>query len=148
MRLAYSDQGPGPAVVLLHGYPLSRVMWDEQLSGIGSTYRVIAPDLRGHGESPSPDGVYTMDEMADDVVELVDFLHIDEPIVLGGLSMGGYVALSLVARYPNRVRALVLMDTRRRRHAGRCKKPRIHCAGGPRRRQRDCGCRCDAPEAL
>jgi 3-oxoadipate enol-lactonase len=112
MQLAYADQGPGPAVVLLHGFPLSRAMWVEQLSGIGSIYRVIAPDLRGHGDSPAPEGVYTMDEMADDVIELVDTLHIDEPIVLGGLSMGGYVALSLVARYPERVRALMLMDTR------------------------------------
>jgi pimeloyl-ACP methyl ester carboxylesterase len=87
-------------------------MWSEQLEGIGSTYRLIAPDLRGHGESPAPEGVYTMDEIADDVIELLDTLHITEPIVLGGLSMGGYVALSLVARYPGRVRALMLMDTR------------------------------------
>jgi len=87
-------------------------MWQEQLSGIGSTYRVIAPDLRGHGESPAPEGVYTMDEMADDVIELLETLHITEPIVLGGLSMGGYVALSLVARHPRRFRALMLMNTR------------------------------------
>jgi pimeloyl-ACP methyl ester carboxylesterase len=87
-------------------------MWKEQLTGIGSTYRIIAPDLRGHGDSPAPEGVYTMDEMADDVIELLETLHIAEPIVLGGLSMGGYVALSLVARYPRRVRALMLMDTR------------------------------------
>jgi len=112
MHLAYADVGPGPAVVLLHGFPLSKAMWQEQLSGIGSTYRVIAPDLRGHGESPAPEGVYTMDEMADDVIELLETLHITEPIVLGGLSMGGYVALSLVARHPRRVRALMLMDTR------------------------------------
>jgi 3-oxoadipate enol-lactonase len=112
MRLAYSDDGPGPAVVLLHGFPLSRAMWAEQLSGIGSTYRVIAPDLRGHGDSPAPEGVYTMDEMADDVIELLDFLSISERFVLGGLSMGGYVALSLVMRYPDRVRGLMLFDTR------------------------------------
>jgi len=112
MHLAYSDEGPGPVVVLLHGFPLSRAMWEEQLSGIGSTYRVIAPDLRGHGESPAPEGVYTMDEMADDVVELLDSLSISDRIVLGGLSMGGYVALSLVVRYPDRVRGLMLFDTR------------------------------------
>jgi 3-oxoadipate enol-lactonase len=99
-------------VVLLHGFPLSREMWREQLTGLGSIYRVIAPDLRGHGDSPAPEGVYTMDEMADDVVELLDTLHITERVVLGGMSMGGYVALSLVARYPERIRALLLMDTR------------------------------------
>ena len=72
MRLAYADEGPGPVVVLLHGFPLSRAMWAEQLPAIGAIYRVIAPDLRGHGESPAPEGVYTMDEMADDVIETLD----------------------------------------------------------------------------
>ena len=114
MLLAYSDEGPGPAVVLLHGFPLSRAMWSEQIPVLGGVFRVIAPDLRGHGESPAPEGVYTIDEMADDVIETLAHLHISERIVLGGLSMGGYVALSLVLRYPERVRALMLMDT----HAG------------------------------
>jgi pimeloyl-ACP methyl ester carboxylesterase len=112
VRLAYSDEGTGRPVVLLHGFPLSRAMWSAQISGIRSSCRVIAPDLRGHGDSPAPQGAYTMDEMADDVVEALDELHIAEPIVLGGLSMGGYVAFSIMARYPNRVRGLILMDTR------------------------------------
>ena len=87
-------------------------MWVEQLKAIGSTYRVIAPDLRGHGESECPDGTFTMDQMADDVVELLNRLEVREPVVVGGLSMGGYVALSLVARHPERVRGLILIDTR------------------------------------
>jgi pimeloyl-ACP methyl ester carboxylesterase len=112
MDLAYADEGPGPVVVLLHGFPLSREMWSEQLSGVGSIYRVIAPDLRGFGESPVPEGVYSMDEMADDVAELLETLEIMGPVVVGGLSMGGYVAMSMAARYPTSVRALMLMDTR------------------------------------
>jgi 3-oxoadipate enol-lactonase len=111
MLLSYADEGPGPAVVLLHGYPLSRAMWAEQIPSLGAIYRVIAPDLRGHGNSPAPEGIYTIDEMADDVIETLDRLHIPEQVVLGGLSMGGYVALSIILRYPERVRALLLIDT-------------------------------------
>jgi 3-oxoadipate enol-lactonase len=112
MRLAYTDEGPGPAVVLLHGFGLSRAMWDEQVAALGNIYRLIVPDLRGHGKSPAPEGIPTIDEMADDVVELLDHLAIREPVVVGGLSMGGYVALSVVSRYPERVRGLMLLDTR------------------------------------
>jgi 3-oxoadipate enol-lactonase len=112
MKLAFADTQHAPPLVLLHGFPLSREMWAEQLASIGSLYRVIAPDLRGHGQSESPDGAYTMDEMADDVLELLDRLEVRGPIVLGGLSMGGYVALSLVLRYPERVCGLILCDTR------------------------------------
>src|SRR5271166_6596104 len=112
MKLAYSDTRHASILVLLHGFPLSREMWVEQLAAIGSLYRVIAPDLRGHGESECPDGAYTMDEMADDVVELLDRLDVKQPVVLGGLSMGGYVALALVLRHPRRVRGLILCDTR------------------------------------
>ena len=112
MLLAYDDYGPGPVVVLLHGFPLNRKIWAAQESTVGSMYRVIAPDLRGHGESAAPEGVYTMDVMAADVIELLDALQITEPVVVGGLSMGGYVALALWARYPERIRALMLIDTR------------------------------------
>src|SRR5262249_37907006 len=65
------------------------------------------------GDSAAPDGVvYTMDTMAGDVIELLDALQITQPVVVGGLSMGGYVAQALWARYPQRIRALMLMDTR------------------------------------
>ncbi len=112
MLLAFDDVGPGPVVVLIHGFPLNRKMWDAQLTEVGSLYRIIAPDLRGAGETAVPDGVYTIDLLADDVIETLDALNLTDPVVLGGLSMGGYVALSLVARYPSRFRGLMLMNTR------------------------------------
>lgn len=112
MLLAYADQGPGPVVALLHGFPLDRTMWESQLTTLGSMYRVIAPDLRGHGETAAPDGIYPIEDMAGDVIELLDALKINEPIVLGGLSMGGYVALALAVRHPKRLRGLMLFDTR------------------------------------
>lgn len=112
MLLAYEDHGPGPVVVLLHGFPFDRTMWSGQLADVGSIYRLITPDLRGHGESAAPEGIYTMEEMADDVAETLDALGLRVPVVLGGLSMGGYVALALMKRSPERFRALILMDTR------------------------------------
>ena len=112
MLLAIDDVGPGPAVVLIHGLPLDRKMWAMQEAEVGSVYRIIAPDLRGAGETAVPDGVYTVDLHADDVIETLDALELDEPVVIGGLSMGGYVALSIALRYPGRVRGLMLMNTR------------------------------------
>src|SRR5947209_6274439 len=72
MLLAYDDDGPGPVLVLLHGFPLNRKIWSLQEGRVGAMYRIIAPDLRGHGETAAPPGVYTMEAMAGDVVELLD----------------------------------------------------------------------------
>ncbi|MDB5349833.1 MAG: putative hydrolase or acyltransferase of alpha/beta superfamily [Planctomycetota bacterium] len=112
MLLNFEDDGPGPVVLLLHGLLLDHSMWDAQLGTIGSMYRVIAPDLRGHGKSAAPEGIYPVDDLANDVIELLDALRITEPIVIGGLSMGGYVALSIAVRFPKRLRGLMLMNTR------------------------------------
>ena len=112
MLLAFDDNGPGPVVVLLHGFPLDRSMWRYQVETVGSMYRVITPDLRGHGETAAPEGIYPIEDMAGDVIDTLDALRITEPIVLGGLSMGGYVALALAVRHPKRLRALMLMDTK------------------------------------
>ncbi len=112
MLLDFDDDGPGPVVVLLHGFPMDRTMWAFQRSSIGSIYRLITPDLRGHGHSAAPDGIYSVDAMADDVIETLDALQLTEPIHLGGLSMGGYIALSIARRYPDRLKALMLINTR------------------------------------
>ena len=112
MLLAYNDNGPGPVVVLLHGFPLDRSMWSWQETTLGSIYRVITPDLRGHGRSAAPEGVYTMEVMAEDVIETLDALQLTEPVVLGGLSMGGYVALAFARRHADRLGGLLLLDTK------------------------------------
>lgn len=112
MRLHVRDVGTGPIIVLLHGFPLDHTMWEHQLHAWPG-FRVIAPDLRGYGRSDlTEDTVYTVDDLADDVLDTLDALDITEPVVLGGLSMGGYLALSIAERRPERLRALMLFDTR------------------------------------
>jgi 3-oxoadipate enol-lactonase len=110
-EVAYDDAGRGAAVVLLHGFPFDRSMWREQAQALSGMCRVVAPDLRGQGETPLGGATLTMGEMAEDVAALLDELGV-ERVVLGGLSMGGYVAFEFLRRFPPRVRALVLADTR------------------------------------
>jgi pimeloyl-ACP methyl ester carboxylesterase len=113
IEMAYDDEGSGPAILLLHGYPFNRSMWKEQTAALSEKYRVIAPDLRGLGETAVTGGpaAATMSDMARDVAALLDELGI-ERVTLGGLSMGGYVTLAFYRRFPLRVRALILADTK------------------------------------
>jgi 3-oxoadipate enol-lactonase len=111
IELAYTDEGRGPVVVLLHGFPFDRSMWRGQVEKLSNSFRVIAPDFRGHGETTVTSGPSTMEELAEDVVALLDELNVPRAVVCG-LSMGGYVALALYRAHPSRVRALVLADTR------------------------------------
>ena len=108
--LAYDVRGEGPALVLLHAFPLDRRMWSEELARLSTQRRVIAVDLRGFGESTLW-GEPTVDDYADDVVRLLDVLGVPMAAV-AGLSMGGYVALSLAERHRARLAALILADTR------------------------------------
>jgi 3-oxoadipate enol-lactonase len=110
VSLAVEMRGKGPAVLFVHGYPLDRTLWAAQLSGLDG-FRVIAPDLRGLGLSDAPDLGYSMPTYADDLAALLEALQVDE-VVLVGLSMGGYVAFEFLRRHRERVRALVLFDTR------------------------------------
>lgn len=111
LQIAYSDVGTGPPVVLIHGYPFNRSLWNEQAEALSGKYRVVTPDLRGFGESDSSEGPVTMNRMAQDVAQLMDQLEITGAVI-GGLSMGGYVALAFCKQFPSRVKALVLADTR------------------------------------
>jgi 3-oxoadipate enol-lactonase len=111
IEIAYEDVGRGAPVVLLHGFPFNRTLWREQAAALAASFRVITPDLRGHGESGVAEGPATMEEMAEDVAALLGELGVARAVV-GGLSMGGYVTLAFCRRFPGRVRALVLADTR------------------------------------
>ncbi len=113
VKLGYSDLGEGPPILLVHGFPLNRSMWDPQVGTLRSLARVIAPDLRGFGASDAgPPGPLSMEQHADDLAELLRALDVREPVVFCGLSMGGYVAFAFWRRHPELVRAFVLMDTR------------------------------------
>jgi 3-oxoadipate enol-lactonase len=110
-RLAYTDAGSGGIpLVLLHGFPLDSRMWDAQVAELSRITSVIAPDFRGFGRSASTQD-FTMESLADDVHEFLASIGA-LPCVLAGFSMGGYVALPYVKKYPSDVAALALIDTR------------------------------------
>ena len=110
--LAYDKIGKGIPLLFIHGYPLSRKIWESQLAGLSDIASVVSLDLRGHGESfpfPPP---YTMDMLADDCRRLLDSVGVNFPIVVCGLSMGGYVNLALYRKYPGIFKGMILTSTR------------------------------------
>jgi pimeloyl-ACP methyl ester carboxylesterase len=110
MELAYTRQGQGTPLVLIHGYPLDHSIWDETAALLSGTFDLILPDLRGFGASASPADPYTMADMASDLAELLDKLGIQQA-ALAGHSMGGYVALAFARAYPLRLRGLGLVSS-------------------------------------
>jgi 3-oxoadipate enol-lactonase len=115
-ELAYVDFGQGPPILLVHGFPLDHSMWNAQIEALAAGCRVIAPDLRGFGQTPlgevDPQRGLTMEQYADELAELLDALGIREPIALAGFSMGGYIAWQFLRKYANRLRWFVQCDTR------------------------------------
>jgi pimeloyl-ACP methyl ester carboxylesterase len=110
-RLSFIDEGRGLPILFVHGFPLSRAIWQPQIEALSKNFRVIAPDLRGHGESEAPPGVYDMDAFADDLDALLEERK-SSPVVLAGHSMGGYISFAFLRRFPGKVRGLVLFCTR------------------------------------
>jgi 3-oxoadipate enol-lactonase len=102
--------GSGDAVVLLHGFPLSREIWDAQIRAL-SGYRVVAMDLRGMGASSVTDGPYLMESLAGDVAAVLDALAIERATLIGH-SLGGYVALAFARMYVERLTRLALVCSR------------------------------------
>jgi pimeloyl-ACP methyl ester carboxylesterase len=111
-ELAVEDRGAGRVLLFVHGFPLDHTMWRHQIDEFSRSYRVIAPDLRGFGQSSLGEGEITMRRYADDLATLLDRLGVTEPIVFCGLSMGGYIAWQFWQKYADQLAALVLCDTR------------------------------------
>ena len=127
MDLHVRETGTGVPVVLLHAFPLSSAMWLEQRNDLADTCRVITPDLRGFGGSQLGFDEPSLDWMADDVAAVLDGLDLPT-VVLGGLSMGGYVAMAFLRRHPGRVSALLLADTKAGADPDAAKENRLRIA--------------------
>ena len=110
--LNYEVHGEGYPVVFLHGYVGTVDMWQPQVPVVSREYRFIIYDARGHGESESPPsaGQYSADIVVEDLLQLLEALEIEKSVI-GGLSMGGYESLRFYLTHPEKVTALVLMDT-------------------------------------
>ena len=132
VSLAVEVRGEGPAILFVHGYPLDRSIWREQIDMLEG-YRRIAPDLRGMGQSDAPDLGYGMALYAADLAALLDALGVDD-VVLCGLSMGGYVAFEFLRQWRSRVRGLVLMDTRAEADSPEVRRARDAAAATARER--------------
>ena len=110
--LAYDQSGEGIPLLFIHGYPLSRKIWNNQLENLSDIAGMVSVDLRGHGESYPFDGEYKMELLAQDCYQLLGDLNIDPPVIVCGLSMGGYVTFSLYRRYPQLFKGMILTSTR------------------------------------
>ncbi|ARG98908.1 alpha/beta hydrolase [Legionella micdadei] len=109
--ISYSDFGRGEPLVLLHAFPTDKNLWLPQHQGLKQYFRVISLDLWGFGYSEGTTGsAVTMEEYADEVAQLLDQLSIKKAII-GGTSMGGYIALAFLAKYPDRVNGLILSNS-------------------------------------
>jgi pimeloyl-ACP methyl ester carboxylesterase len=112
IKIRYDVAGSGPAVLLSHGYSATGHMWDAQLAMLADRYRAIAWDMRGHGETESPDdpAQYSAELTVADMRALLDHLGVRRAVV-GGLSLGGYVSLAFALAHPDMLRALVICDS-------------------------------------
>ncbi|HSH05155.1 MAG TPA: alpha/beta fold hydrolase [Anaerolineae bacterium] len=110
-NMAYFDTFNPPALFLIHGFPLNMAIWQPQVEDLDDIVRIIAPDLRGHGQSTVTPPPYTIAQLATDCIDLLDLLGIDNAIFCGH-SMGGYIAFELWRQYPERVAGLILNATR------------------------------------
>ena len=111
INLSYDDVGEGSIpIVFLHGFPFDKSMWQGQLDYFKNSHRVIAFDIRGFGKSTDEESHLSMDLFANDLILFIDKLDLDK-VIICALSMGGYIALNAMQRFPSRFEALILCDT-------------------------------------
>ena len=111
LEVSYNDVGEGTIpIIFIHGFPFDKTMWQRQMYFLKSSNRVIAYDLKGFGESKEQIASLTIEMFTEDLIAFMNALHIDKAI-LCGLSMGGYIVLNAVKKYPERFEALILSDT-------------------------------------
>lgn len=109
--ICYDDLGKGPlTLIFIHAFPLNKSSWKPQLDALAENYRVITYDIRGFGKSSDSEEKTTITLMANDLLLLLEALEVEKP-VLCGISMGGYIALNMITRFPEKFKALVLCDT-------------------------------------
>jgi len=110
--VSYNDEGPddAPVIIFIHGFPLNKSSWNRQVEELENNYRVIAYDVRGHGNSDAGTDDFSVELFVSDLLRFMDALKIDKA-VLCGLSMGGYIAINAIINHPKRFNALVLCDT-------------------------------------
>ncbi len=113
LQMNFSDEGKpeGTPLLFIHGFPFSSAMWQQQVEHFSKTCRVITYDIRGHGASEIGDAQFSIEYFVDDILALLQFLNIPRAVIIG-LSMGGYIALRMYERHPEKFLALVLCDTK------------------------------------
>lgn len=111
-EIYHQVSGEGPVILLTHGFGADHNMWSPQIHLLESQFKVITWDMRGHGQSASPSelSAYSEAETVQDMVSLLDLVGAKTAII-GGMSLGGYMSLAFHAKYPERVLALLLVDT-------------------------------------
>ena len=112
VKIYYEVHGDGPALILTHGYSSTSAMWQGQIAALSRHHKLILWDMRGHGQSdyPQDPGLYSEVATVADIAALLDDVGAKDAIV-GGLSLGGYMSLAFFRAHPERVRALLIIDT-------------------------------------
>ncbi|MBY8987293.1 MAG: alpha/beta hydrolase [Candidatus Lokiarchaeota archaeon] len=110
IKISYEIHGDGYPLILLHGFAMYKEFWKWQVKELSREFRVITIDIRGCGKTAHPAEPYSMEELADDIRVLLDYLNLDKAH-LGGHSFGGMIAQHFALNYPNRLNKLILMSS-------------------------------------